>query len=389
MSQKNFKVKNGLSVNGTEVIDANAQVDWTRLKNRVSATTGAAGEMAASDKSKLDGIENNATADQSPSEIRTAVASASDSNVFTDAQQTKLNNISTSADVTPIIDEDSMASNLATSVPSQQSTKAYVDAQVNGLVDAAPGTLNTLNELAAALGDDANYATTVNNNIASKLPLAGGTLTGNIVMSGAQTVDGRDVSVDGTKLDGIATSADVTDTTNVVAALTAGTNVAIAANGTVSSTDTTYSVGDNGLTQKNFTSTLNTKLDGIAASANNYSPPQAIATSSNVTSNVTFNDVTVSGTLTETSAAIYKENINPLASQLANVMALRPVEYDKKATGEHEIGLIAGEVEKVLPDFVQMKNGVADSLNYSRMVSVLVKAVQELIIELKELKSNG
>ena len=381
MSQKNFKVKNGLSVNGTEVIDANAQVDWTRLKNRVSATTAAAGEMAASDKSKLDGIENNATADQSPSDIRTAVASASDSNVFTNAQQTKLNNISTSADVTPIIDEDSMASNLATSVPSQQSTKAYVDAQVNGLVDAAPGTLNTLNELAAALGDDANYATTVNNNIASKLPLAGGTLTGNIVMSGAQTVDGRDVSVDGTKLDGIATSADVTDTTNVVAALTAGTNVAIAANGTVSSTDTTYSVGDNGLTQKNFTSTLNTKLDGIAASANNYSPPQAIATSSNVT----FNDVTVSGTLTETSAAIYKENINPLASQLANVMALRPVEYDKKATGEHEIGLIAGEVEKVLPDFVQMKNGVADSLNYSRMVSVLVKAVQELTEKVEKL----
>ena len=325
MSQKNFKVKNGLSVNGTEVIDANAQVDWTRLKNRVSATTAAAGEMAASDKSKLDGIENNATADQSPSDIRTAVASASDSNVFTDAQQTKLNNISTSADVTPIIDEDSMASNLATSVPSQQSTKAYVDAQVNGLVDAAPGTLNTLNELAAALGDDANYATTVNNNIASKLPLAGGTLTGNIVMSGAQTVDGRDVSVDGTK------------------------------------------------------------LDGIAASANNYSPPQAIATSSNVTSNVTFNDVTVSGTLTETSAAIYKENINPLASQLANVMALRPVEYDKKATGEHEIGLIAGEVEKVLPDFVQMKNGVADSLNYSRMVSVLVKAVQELTEKVEKL----
>jgi len=39
LSQKNFKVKNGLSVNGTEVIDANAQVDWTRLKNRVSATT--------------------------------------------------------------------------------------------------------------------------------------------------------------------------------------------------------------------------------------------------------------------------------------------------------------------------------------------------------------
>jgi hypothetical protein len=38
-------------------------------------------------------------------------------------------------------------------------------------------------------------------------------------------------------------------------------------------TNTTYSVGDGGLTQKNFTSTLKTKLDGIATSANNYSLP--------------------------------------------------------------------------------------------------------------------
>ena len=39
----------------------------------------------------------------------------------------------------------------------------------------------------------------------------------------------------------------------------------------ISSVNTTYSVGDGGLTQKNFTTTLKNKLDGIAASANNYS----------------------------------------------------------------------------------------------------------------------
>ena len=72
---------------------------------------------------------------------------------------------------------------------------------------------------------------------------------------------------DKTKLDGIEASADVTDTVNVVASLTAGTNVAIATNGTISSTDTTYSVGDGGLTQKNFTTNLDTKLSGIEASA--------------------------------------------------------------------------------------------------------------------------
>ncbi len=42
--------------------------------------------------------------------------------------------------------------------------------------------------------------------------------------------------------------------------------------------NTTYSVGDGGLTEKNFTSALNTKLAGIAASANNYSLPEATAT---------------------------------------------------------------------------------------------------------------
>ena len=44
----------------------------------------------------------------------------------------------------------------------------YVDSAVSNLVDSAPGALDTLNELAAALGDDPNFATTINNNIASK-----------------------------------------------------------------------------------------------------------------------------------------------------------------------------------------------------------------------------
>ena len=46
-------------------------------------------------------------------------------------------------------------------------TKTYVDAAVTNLIDAAPGVLNTLNEIAAALGDDENFATTVTNNIAT------------------------------------------------------------------------------------------------------------------------------------------------------------------------------------------------------------------------------
>jgi len=77
-------------------------------------------------------------------------------------------------------------------------------------------------------------------------------------------------NADHTKLNGIEPGANITDTANVVAALTGGANVSIASNGTISSTDTntTYSVGNGGLTEINFTSALNSKLAGIATNAN-------------------------------------------------------------------------------------------------------------------------
>jgi len=58
------------------------------------------GRDVATDGTKLDGIEAGATADQTAAEIRTLVDSATDSNVFTDADHTKLDGIEASADVT-------------------------------------------------------------------------------------------------------------------------------------------------------------------------------------------------------------------------------------------------------------------------------------------------
>lgn len=61
-------------------------------------------------------------------------------------------------------------------------TKGYVDTAVSNLVDAAPGALDTLNELAAAIGDDANFSTTVTNSIATKVSKAGDTMTGDLTL---------------------------------------------------------------------------------------------------------------------------------------------------------------------------------------------------------------
>ncbi len=58
-------------------------------------------------------------------------------------------------------------------------TQSYVGTQISNLVDSSPATLNTLNELAAALGDDPNFATTTANSIGLKAPLASPSFTGN------------------------------------------------------------------------------------------------------------------------------------------------------------------------------------------------------------------
>jgi len=62
----------------------------------------------------------------------------------------------------------------------QLATTAFVTTGIANIVDSAPGALDTLNELAAALGDDANFSTTVTNSIATKAPLASPTFTGNV-----------------------------------------------------------------------------------------------------------------------------------------------------------------------------------------------------------------
>jgi hypothetical protein len=70
---------------------------------------------------------------------------------------------------------------------------------VASITDSAPATLDTLNELAAALGDDPDFATTTANNIATKMPIAGGTFTGDVDVDGELTAD-ESISVSGAPL---------------------------------------------------------------------------------------------------------------------------------------------------------------------------------------------
>lgn len=92
----------------------------------------------------------------------------------------------------------------------QIATTAFVQTAVSGIVDAAPATLNTLNELAAALGDDPNFATTVSTSIGLKAPIASPTFTG---------TPAADTATAGTNTTQLATTAFVTSAISAIPAV--------------------------------------------------------------------------------------------------------------------------------------------------------------------------
>jgi hypothetical protein len=71
-----------------------------------------------------------------------------------------------------------------TAAEASLATQSYVDTSISNLVNSAPATLNTLNELAAALNNDSSFATTVTNSLALKSPIASPTFTGTVTLPG-------------------------------------------------------------------------------------------------------------------------------------------------------------------------------------------------------------
>lgn len=70
------------------------------------------------------------------------------------------------------LNDGTMAANSSTKAVSQSSIITYVAAQIAALVASAPGALDTLDEIAAALGDDGNFAATVTNSLALKAAIS-------------------------------------------------------------------------------------------------------------------------------------------------------------------------------------------------------------------------
>jgi hypothetical protein len=107
------------------------------------------------------------------------------------------------------------------------------------------------------------------------------------------------------------------------------------------------------------------------------------------TSKLTYNPFT--GTLTvidlnSTSDINLKENIKTVENALETVNSLRGVSFDWKETGKSSYGIIAQELEEVLPSLVS--NGEIKTVNYNGLIGVLIEAIKDLKAEIEELKNS-
>ena len=137
---------------------------------------------------------------------------------------------------------------------------------------------------------------------------------------------------------------------------------------------------------------------------NNSSSADFIVGKHNSTSNNLFNlsgedgDLIVAGNMTAYGSASdlrLKENIATIENPLNKVSQLRGVTFNYKEDGSKSTGLIAQELEKVLPEVVYETEDINDSDNnfkavrYGNVVGLLVEAIKELKAEVEELRKDS
>jgi len=187
---KNFKVKNGLVVEGsTATVNGNNVLVETASDQYIIDLIGGETLVTSVESTQMEVISGELNIKSGVFDVSGAAAaaqSAAASDATTKAANAKSEAISAAAaDATSKANaaqaaaEGTAASALSSAISTEVSNRnTAISTAVSTLVDGAPDLLNTLNELAAAINDDANYTTTLTSALATKAPLASPELTG-------------------------------------------------------------------------------------------------------------------------------------------------------------------------------------------------------------------
>ena len=238
-------------------------------------------------------------------------------------------------------------------------TDARVQAKIDAVVDSAPAALDTLNELAAALGDDANFSGTVTTALAGKLPLAGGTMTGTLVLDGAPTSNLHAATK--AYVDSAVTGGTGTLTTDNISE--GSTNLYFTnarADARIPTTVSTFT-NDSGYVTTNTTYTAG---NGLSLSGTEF-----------LMSGSYTGSFTATGDITAYSDERLKRNIETINKPIDIVNSLRGVTYEKD--GRDSVGVIAQETELALPQVVHTDAEGMKSVAYGNISGVLIEAIKE------------
>jgi len=297
-----------------------------------SITTSGEGHITAvNTKTITIPASDNTNTQLSVAQVRSYVESASDSNVFTDGDHTKLNNIASNATNTaaPAITSNNNVPSLASNITA---------AEVRSLIGAGTATVNDTGTPAILSNGSLNRAAS---SIRSDI--------------GAGT-----------------------------SSLTIGTGAG------------------NAMAGNTFIPTSNTQISN-GAGYTTYSANQTLNSSSNVhfeglmvgqTSGSTANTIRCTGDVVAfySSDERLKDNITPIENSLEKVGQLKGYEFDWNDNQEvyegHDVGVIAQEVEKVVPEIVETREHDGyKAVKYEKLVPLLINAINELKAEIEELKS--
>ena len=368
-------------------IEASATADQTAAEVRAlveSATD--SNVFTDADHTKLNGIEASATADQTAAEIRTLVESATDSNVFTDADHTKLNGIEASATA------DQTDAEIKTAYENNSDTNAFTDAlqtKLNGIATSANNYVHPNHS--GEVTSTADGATVIADNVVDEANLKVSNSPTNGYFLSAQSGNTGGLTWAAVSSVGGATGVDFDD--SVKARFGTGNDLEIYHDGSNSYIDDSgtgrlYLRGDDRVQIQKYTGE-----DMITAIADGgvklyYDNSNKLET---VTGGVTITGTCTASVFNATSDATLKTNIVPIENPLAILEKITGVSFDWRDNEGSAEGVLAQDVEQVLPNAVSTDEKGKKSVSYNNLVGVLIEAVkgqQEQINKLKD-KLNG
>lgn len=217
----------------------------------------------------------------------------------------------------------------------------------------------------------------VANAVATYLPLAGGTITGNLTVDGNATFNGNTTIVTQTTIETqdallhLAANNEFSDTLDIGFFGHFNDGVSNNHTGLIRDSGTKdYYLFGNYKPGPEPTNDININHASFATANLNVATLKATTgTFTGDVSAVNFNS---------TSDARLKININPIDNALSKVLQLAGVEFDWKDNNQRSIGVIAQQVEQVLPELVETSSNGYKSVSYGNLAALLIEAIKEL-----------